>query len=132
MNPIKAKDLIPLVAKDLNISEELVKDVVDYFYKKVSNSLINMEDPNVFIKNLGTFKAIYKEITKLYNLQKDHMNALDNPESFQQMIIKKDIEEKHKKLLLLSKKVNVNFKRKKEHIELKNKLKDEAIRNLEK
>jgi len=128
----KTKELIPTVAKEINVSEELVKDVVDFYYKKVSDCMINLEEPNIFIKNLGTFKIIYKEITKLYNLQRDHINALNNPDSFKQMLIKKDIEEKHKKLLIISKKVNDNFKERKTHIELKKKLKNEVNRNLEK
>lgn len=131
MIPKKAKDLIPELAKELNLSEELVKDVVDFFYDKVSNTLINMEEPNIFIKNIGTFKAIYKEITKLYMLQKDHLRALENTTNFQKMIIKKDIEEKHEKLLILSKKVNDNFKLKKTHIDNKKRLKNDNT-NLEK
>lgn len=55
MNPKKAKELIPWVAKKLSVSEVLVNDVVFFYWEEVRKSLSNLKHSRIHITNLGDF-----------------------------------------------------------------------------
>ena len=55
MHPKKAKDFIPSVASDLNLSEELVKDVVLTYWQEIRKSLSGLKHQRVHLTNLGDF-----------------------------------------------------------------------------
>lgn len=55
MKPIKAKELIPEVAKMLDVSEELVNDIVSYFYQEVRMSVSTLRHQRINLPHLGDF-----------------------------------------------------------------------------
>lgn len=57
MIPKKAESLIPKVAKDLEISEQLLQDIVDFTWKKLKKNLTECNFHNIHVENLGTFCA---------------------------------------------------------------------------
>ena len=55
MTPIKAKDLIPDVSKDLNISKEECQQVIDLYYDDLRKNLSDLTFPYIFVAGLGRF-----------------------------------------------------------------------------
>ena len=55
MRPKKAKELIPVVAKQLSVPESLVEDLTAYYWQEVKRSLTSLADPQIHITNLGNF-----------------------------------------------------------------------------
>lgn len=55
MKPKKIKDLIPQLSKELQLSEEEIKSVLDVYWDKVRKLLSSLEHNRVNLKGLGTF-----------------------------------------------------------------------------
>ena len=55
MKPKKSKELLPVVAKELEISEHLVKEITDYYWQEVRKSLSSLKHARIHITNLGDF-----------------------------------------------------------------------------
>ncbi len=55
MRPIKSKEFIKEVAKELNESEGLVESVINYYWEEVRKSLSDLSHPRIHITNLGDF-----------------------------------------------------------------------------
>lgn len=55
LNPKKAKRDIGSVAKELDIPENVVKDVVDFYWREVRRNLSSLSYPRIHITNLGDF-----------------------------------------------------------------------------
>jgi nucleoid DNA-binding protein len=55
LRPKKAKEFIPNVAEELNLSEDVVKDVVDYYWRAVRKSLSSLDHSRLHLTNLGDF-----------------------------------------------------------------------------
>jgi nucleoid DNA-binding protein len=55
LRPKKAKELIPDVAKETDLSEQLVKDIIDFYWQEVRKSLSSLKHSRVHITNLGDF-----------------------------------------------------------------------------
>ncbi len=55
MKPKKVKDLIPKISKELQLSEEEVKSVLDVYWDKVRKSLSSLEYEYVNVPGLGVF-----------------------------------------------------------------------------
>ncbi len=112
MNPKSYKEYLQSTADQLNVSKSAVEDSIDFFYSRVRKSLIDMKHKNVHVHNFGTFKAKKSELDRLYKKYKNHLSILENPETFSQMKIKKDVEEKFQKVMGLYKIINEESKRK--------------------
>lgn len=120
MIPKSHKQFVKPTAEDMDLKEVLVSDVVGFYYSALRKSLTDVESINIKVDCLGTFKVKERQLVKLKCTLEDHLKRLDNPETFGQMKIKKEIEEKYANLsrvssLLVSEKV-----RKKIHQEKKN------------
>lgn len=120
MIPKSHKQFVKSTAEDMDLKEVLVSDVVGFYYSALRKSLTDVESINIKVDCLGTFKVKERQLVKLKCTLEDHLKRLDNPETFGQMKIKKEIEEKYANLsrvssLLVSEKV-----RKKIHQEKKN------------
>jgi nucleoid DNA-binding protein len=112
LNPKSYKEYLQSTADQLNVSKSAVEDSIDFFYSRVRKSLIDMKHKNVHVHNFGTFKAKKSELDRLYKKYKNHLSILENPETFSQMKIKKDVEEKFQKVMGLYKIINEESKRK--------------------
>lgn len=55
MKPKKVKDLIPELAKQLQLSEQEVQSVLDVYWDKIRKTLSSLEHNRVNLKGLGTF-----------------------------------------------------------------------------
>jgi nucleoid DNA-binding protein len=56
LNPKKANTFIKAAAKEAGVSEETAKEVVNYYWTRVRNSLSELKHHSIKITNLGTFK----------------------------------------------------------------------------
>lgn len=88
----KAKELIPLTARQCKVDTEVVNDVVDHFYSTFRKKLESCEDHRVSLPVLGTFRirrmALKKSIEKLKLLiQKS------KPENFKGVLVDKRYKE---------------------------------------
>ncbi len=55
MNPKRAKDLLPLISKELDLPISLLNDLVDFYWDGIHKDLVSLEYFHVMIPNLGTF-----------------------------------------------------------------------------
>lgn len=55
MKPKKAKEFIPIVATKLTLQEELVEDIINYYWQEVRKSLSGLKHSRVHLTNLGDF-----------------------------------------------------------------------------
>ena len=55
MKPKKSKDLLPIVAQQLQISEHLVKEITEYYWQEVRKSLSSLKHARIHVTNLGDF-----------------------------------------------------------------------------
>jgi nucleoid DNA-binding protein len=55
MVPKKTKDLYKQLAEEQNLSEMLVQDAVEYYYKAVKQNMIGITHPRIDISGLGQF-----------------------------------------------------------------------------
>lgn len=71
MRPKKAKDFIPSVAEQLHFSEDVVKDVVDYYWRNIRKSLSSLDHSRIHLTNLGDFTIKHWKIDeKIEGLEK--------------------------------------------------------------
>lgn len=74
MNPKKAKELIPEVAKNIPLPVSTIEDIVNFYWREVWESLTTLSEPKVHVENLGDFNikhwSLDKEINKCYNILK--------------------------------------------------------------
>lgn len=64
MKPTKGKDLIKKTAQQLNLPEEMVKDVVEFYYSIVTRKIENLEEPTIFLHGFGTLRLSRKKLEK--------------------------------------------------------------------
>lgn len=129
MIPKSHKLFIKPTAEELECSETLVNDVVGFFYSELRKKLNDIEHPRIKINHLGTFKIKTKELLFLKAKIHAHHNALNNPESFTQMKVKKELEDKINNLARVIDILKEESKRKKQ---IKEKRHEEIHRDLEK
>jgi hypothetical protein len=71
LRPKKAKDFIPNVAEQLHLSEDVVKDVVDYYWRNIRKSLSSLDHSRIHLTNLGDFTIKHWKIDeKIEGLEK--------------------------------------------------------------
>jgi len=60
--PRKVKSLYLEIAKELEVSEELVEDVVSFYWKEIKNKLEESDQINVGISEFGTFEIRKRQV----------------------------------------------------------------------
>ena len=55
MVPKKAKDVCKQLAEEQNLSESLIQDVVEFYYKAVKQNMIDIAHPRIDVAGLGHF-----------------------------------------------------------------------------
>jgi hypothetical protein len=118
MLPKSSKHYIVPTAEALNVDAQLVEDVVAFYYSELRKALSGLACHNIQVENLGTFRAKEKELPKLVAKYKKHLTVLKT-DTFQQMSIKKNVEERLEKVLNLQALINSERERKKEFLEKK-------------
>ena len=112
LTPKNHKDYIDPTAEELDVSPFLVEDCVSFFYSKVRKSIASVSHMNIHVSGLGTFKVKRKELVKLQKKYENHLNLLNNPENFNQMKTKKEIEHKYQQVLRISDMMDEEYQRK--------------------
>lgn len=113
MIPKKAKDFNALVADELNISKDLVDDVINFYWKKIRTSITNLEEYSIEIINLGTFKIKDWKIEEVIN---EYNKKIENLEGkFNAYVIKR----KHEKNIESLEKIKKEITLEKEKLKLK-------------
>jgi hypothetical protein len=113
--PKSHKIFIKPTADELSLPEGLVDDVVGFFYADVRKSLNDLKSLNIKIDNLGTFKIKPTELNKLKDKLEGHLKALEEPETFNQMKVKKELEIRYDKVKKVHSLIESEKERKKEH-----------------
>lgn len=71
MRPKKAKEFIPEVAKETNHSEQLVTDVINFYWSEVRKSMSTLAHNRIHITNLGDFVVKHWKVDdKIEGLEK--------------------------------------------------------------
>lgn len=112
MHPKKVKEFIPGVAAKLGLPEDLVTDVVAFYYEELRRNLTQMNESIFRLDGLGSFKAKPKELPKLYMKFKGQLEAMASPRTQIRIKIKLDIEQKLANVLKLQRKIAAENKRK--------------------
>jgi nucleoid DNA-binding protein len=75
LHPRKAKDLIPQVAKETNLSEETINNIMGFYWREVRKNLSSLKHSRVHITNLGDFVTKHWKIDdKIEMLEKFEEN----------------------------------------------------------
>jgi len=100
MNPRKSSKLYKSVSEDLNISETLVENLIEHYYKEVRTCMSQLNYARLNVTGLGHFfakhKKIQKDILGISAILKTH-----DVSTFSAYFNKKNYEETLDKLILL-------------------------------
>ena len=118
MLPKNNKHFVQPTSEKLSLNLTLVEDVVSFYYTELRKTLSNLECHNIQVEGLGSFKIKNKELPKLIKKYENHLNVI-SPETFNQMAIKKDIEDKLNKVLNVQGLIKNDQKRKQEFFKKK-------------
>ena len=55
MRPKKAKEFIPDVANQVDLPEDIIKDIIDYYWRTIRKNLSSLEHVRIHLTNLGDF-----------------------------------------------------------------------------
>lgn len=114
MFPKKTKYFINKVSTLLNKDTELVKTVVDFYYKDlIRKNILNLTGINIVIEELGTFKIKKKEV---YKLSVAYKKQLEEKKEFSNRLIYKEIALNSKKVEKVLKIINKEVERKNQHL----------------
>jgi nucleoid DNA-binding protein len=93
MIPKKSKLLYKDVSEEMNVSENLVDSLIDFYYKELKNTLTNLEHPRVNVEGLGQFvirkNLVTRSIPKYNKMLENHDTS-----TFKAYYNKKAIEER--------------------------------------
>jgi nucleoid DNA-binding protein len=116
MNPRKSNKLYKEVSEDLDVSETLVRELVEFYYNEVRQLLSNLTDPRINIEGLGQFVVkphlVRKAIPRYTKSLENHDTS-----TFAAYYNKKGIETKLELLIQMEEKIveqelkKVNFKK---------------------
>lgn len=102
MNPRKSSKLYKTVSEDLNISEILVENIIEYYYKEVRTCMSELNHLRLNVTGLGHFFAkpqkVKKDIVSITAILKTH-----DVSTFKSYFSKKNHEETLDKLIILDK-----------------------------
>ena len=96
MVPKKAKDFKPETAKDLNLPEDMVSKLIDFYWEKIRKDIITLDFYNINIINLGTFKVKHWKIDETIEGYNKLIAAMEG--KFSAYAIKKEYEARIEKL----------------------------------
>lgn len=102
MNPKKSTKLYQAVAEDLNMSESLVENLIELYYKDLRNCMSQLSHTRINVTGLGHFYAksqkIKKDIISISSILKTH-----DVSTFRAYFNKKNYEETLDRLIILDK-----------------------------
>jgi len=90
---IKAKTLIPKTADKLDLSEEMVSDVINFYYEDLRRRMESLENNRLYIPKIGTFYISQQKIKSSIDTL-SHIIKTSEPTTFKEIGIltkKKDM-----------------------------------------
>jgi hypothetical protein len=81
---IKSKSLISGVASKLDFSDELVNDVVDFYYEELRKNMENLSENRLYVPKIGIFYISEKKIKNSIETLTHILNT-KKPETFKQI-----------------------------------------------
>ena len=96
MVPKKANEFKKLTAKDLELSDNLVSDFIDFFWDRVRTNMTQLNHESIQIPNLGTFKVKHWKIDETVEKHKETIVRVEG--LFSAYKIKVDLADKIEKL----------------------------------
>lgn len=119
MKPKKSSELYKQVSEDLNIDQDLVESLIEFYYKDVRKLLTNLSYPRINVDGLGHFVARHGIVNKAIDRISKGLENHDTS-TFKAYHNKKAMEIKLNLLESLKKKIDVEFTRKIEFLKIKN------------
>lgn len=111
MIPKKSKLLYKDVSEEMNVSENLVDTLIDFYYKELKNTLTNLQHPTINVEGLGQFvirkNLVTKSIPKYNKMLENHDTS-----TFKAYYNKKAIEERVQLLEKMNEMINKDSLRK--------------------
>jgi len=105
MNPKKSSKLYKTVSEDLNISESLVENLLELYYKEVRQCISSLDHTRLNVTGLGHFfvksQKVKKDIVSISRILKNH-----DVSTFKAYFNKKNYEETLAKLIVLDKELD--------------------------
>lgn len=86
----KAKKLIPKTSEDLELSEELVSDVVGFYYTELRKKMESLSDSRIRVPVLGVFYASSKKLQKSIDTL-THIIETEQPKDFRGITVRNDM-----------------------------------------
>ena len=105
--PKKSNEFFKKTSEECNVNEQLVKDLISFYWNEIRQILSNCKATNIIVEGLGTFKArswkIKEALVKHQNiLNKYKLNLEDGQKiSFYKFAMLKEVEENMNKILAL-------------------------------
>ena len=81
MNPIKYKQIIKETAEELGVSDSIVSQVVNYYYKSIHKELNSLDNASIKVNNLGNFYIKRKQLYNKIRMTKEFINKLEKKEN---------------------------------------------------
>lgn len=119
MNPKKSSSLYKDVSEEHNVSESLVSDIIEFYYKDLRTQLSGLKHARINVEGLGQF-VIKDKLVEIYISKITKMLPTHDVSTFRAYHNKKTLEEKLQLLHDVSIKIEQEKKRKEEFIKNKN------------
>lgn len=118
---IRAKKLIPKTAKKLDLPEELVSDVVDFYYTHLRKEIEQLRVTRIKVPVLGTFYFSKKKLEESIETL-THLTTTKKPTDFKEMTVYNSRLEKieaQKKMIELINKEKAEYDERKKNLRSK-------------
>ena len=119
MNPKKPNIIYKSLAEELETSEDLVEDLIQFYYKALRLKLSNLESPRINVEGLGQF-VVKEKLAEVYISKLSKMLPTHDVSTFRAYHNKKAMEEKLQLLNDVAIKIQEERIRKEEFIKNKN------------
>lgn len=93
MLPKHSKHYIIPTAEQLEFDAQLVEDVVSFYYAELRKNLSQLKNHTIQVEELGTFKVKEQKLPGLIGKHERHLSVLTK-DTFEQMALKKDVEQR--------------------------------------
>lgn len=91
MNPKKSKSLYKITAEELNITEDLVKDLTDMYWSEIRKSITELKHHSIYAAGIGTFNAKSWKLSEIREKYETRI-SYNNGSNFRKMAIKTELE----------------------------------------
>jgi hypothetical protein len=105
MIPKKAREYYKDFSEENELSKALTESVMDFYYKKLREALVSLDDPRINVEGLGHFVVKKNLVKKSIGKYQSYLTNHDTS-TFNAYYNKKMLEEKVQKLILLSEKLD--------------------------